>query len=125
MRDNLTGCRILVVEDEIMVALLVEDVLAGEHCTVIGPFGDLDHALTAAVDENPDLAVLDINVGGRMVFPLADMLTSRGGPLLLLTGYGSNALPRDCHWPICSEPFKINELVARLQAIAPAGQLPT
>jgi DNA-binding response OmpR family regulator len=114
----LAGCRVLVVEDEAMVAMLVESVLEDEHCSVVGPFGDLDAAMLAAEQETLDLAVLDINLAGEMVFPVAELLAARGVPFLLLSGYGDKALPPNRqHWPICGKPFRLNELVAALNRL--------
>jgi DNA-binding response OmpR family regulator len=109
---------VLVVEDEAMVAMLVETVLEDEHCAVVGPIGDLDAALTAAESEVLDLAVLDINLGGRMVFPVAEVLARRGVPFLLLSGYGDKALPGNRrHWPICGKPFRLDVLVGALSRL--------
>jgi DNA-binding response OmpR family regulator len=115
---SLAGRRVLVVEDEVMVAMLVESVLEDEQCAIVGPIGDLDAALTAAACEVLDLAVLDINLNGEMVFPVAELLSERGVPFLLLSGYGDKALPSDRqHWPICGKPFRLEELVAALSRL--------
>jgi DNA-binding response OmpR family regulator len=114
----LAGRRVLVVEDETMVAMLVETVLEDEHCAIVGPIGDLDEALAAAESEVLDLAVLDINLAGRMVFPVAEVLARRGVPFLLLSGYGDKALPGNRqHWPICGKPFRMVDLVAALNRL--------
>jgi DNA-binding response OmpR family regulator len=115
---SLAGRRVLVVEDELMVAMLVETVLEDEDCAVVGPYGDLDEALAAATREKLDLAVLDINLAGRMVFPVAEILVQRNVPFLLLSGYGDKALPNDRqHWPICGKPFRLDELVSALSRL--------
>lgn len=112
---NLAGCRVLIVEDDPMVAMLVETALEDTQCSIMGPFGDLAGALAAADREVPDLAVLDINLGGEMVFPLAELLGARGVPFMLLSGYGDTGLPADKpNWPICAKPFKLDELVLAL-----------
>lgn len=109
----LAGRRVLVVEDELLVAMLVEATLQDEDCTTVGPFGDLRGALAAAHREVLDAAVLDINLAGEMVFPVADVLVGRGVPFLLLSGYGEMALPRDRrHWPVYCKPFRLAELPA-------------
>lgn len=117
----LAGCRVLVVEDELLVAMLVETALEDENCTIVGPYGGLREALEAARSEALDLAVLDINLGGELVFPVAEVLAGRGVPFLLLSGYGEVALPNDRrHWPICSKPFNLHDLVAVLSRLVAA-----
>jgi DNA-binding response OmpR family regulator len=117
----LAGRRVLLVEDELMVAMLVEAALEDEHCTIVGPFGDVTGALAAARSEDLDLAVLDINLAGEMVFPVAEVLAGRGVPFLLLSGYGAVGLPRDRqHWQVCGKPFRLEELVSRLSNLMTA-----
>ncbi|HXE54962.1 MAG TPA: response regulator [Tepidisphaeraceae bacterium] len=129
--QKLAGRRVMIVEDEVMVATLLEDVLDEEHCTIIGPFGQIEDALDAARTEQLDLAVLDVNLGGIMSFPVAEMLAHRGIPFLLLTGYGDGdvalerALSRHRHWPVCGKPFDVDHLVTVLEEIlggTPAGK---
>lgn len=121
----LGGRRVLVVEDEVLVAMLVETALEDEHCTVVGPFSSLGEALQAARSEVLDLAVLDINLAGELVFPVAEVLSERGVPFLLLSGYGEVALPRNgSHWPICTKPFRMDELVAVLGRLMTASRSP-
>jgi hypothetical protein len=71
-----------------------------------------------------DAAVLDINLAGQMVFPVAEALAERGVPFLLLSGYGAMALPPDRrHWTVCNKPFKTDELISMLsREIAAAAQ---
>ena len=70
-RGALEGCRVLVVEDELAIAMLLESALEDERCVVVGPCGCLRDALAAARNEALDLAVLDVNLEGEMVFPVA------------------------------------------------------
>lgn len=89
--------RIMIVEDEALVALMVEDLLTDFGCEVSGSFGAVDKALewlgpTGASPAPLDGAVLDVNVGGTMVFPVAERLRAAGVPFVFATGYG--ALPR-------------------------------
>jgi DNA-binding response OmpR family regulator len=117
----LDGCRVLLVEDELLVAMLVETALEDENCTIVGPYGDLGEALEAARSEALDVAVLDINLAGQMVFPVAELLAERGVPFLLLSGYGDVALPGDRrHWPICAKPFNLHDLVSTLSRLVAA-----
>jgi DNA-binding response OmpR family regulator len=115
---NLAGLRVLVVEDEMLIAMLIEDVLADYHCIVVGPFNSVPDALEAAVSENIDLAVLDVNVAGTKIYPVAETLDGRGIPFLLLSGYGDSAVPFDRpRWQASVKPFRTNELIARLESL--------
>lgn len=89
----LQGLRILVVEDEFLLACSLEEDLRAAGCDVIGPFPDLARAQEAARRERFDLAVLDINLNGEMVYPLADELQARGALFVFLSGYGLANLP--------------------------------
>ncbi len=113
----LVGKRVLVVEDEMMVALLIEDLLMELGCSPVGPFGSVTMALQAALTEELDLAVLDVNLGGENVYPVADALTERHIPFLFVSGYGDGAIPADhSSWKVCAKPFKTNDLAEMLTA---------
>ncbi|MDB5456854.1 MAG: response regulator [Caulobacter sp.] len=90
----MTAPRIMIVEDEALVAMMVEDLLNDLGCEVAGSFGAVGEALAWLDDpeHRPDGAVLDVNIGGEMVFPVAERLKARGVPFVFATGYG--ALPR-------------------------------
>ena len=77
---NLKGLRVLVVEDEMMVSMLIEDMLSDLGCTVVGPASRLDEAIELANRAELDCAVLDVNLGGQPIFPLADLLREKGAP---------------------------------------------
>lgn len=89
----LSGKSILLVEDEFLLALQLEELLQAHGATVRGPYRRLEDALTAAQQGNFDFAILDINLGGTMVYPLADRLLALGVPFLFLTGYSQANLP--------------------------------
>lgn len=115
MPPELAGKRVMVVEDEMLIALLVEDMLADAGCIVVGPFACVSDALAAAKTEVVDLALLDVNVAGEKVFPVAHALEARGVPFLLLTGYGELALPQDRpDWEAVVKPFFPEKLAERL-----------
>jgi DNA-binding NtrC family response regulator len=122
IHPNLVGKRVLVVEDEMLVALLVEDVLSRAGCVVIGPFSRVPAALAAAKIETCDVALLDVNVANEKVFPVAYALEERGIPFLFVTGYGKEALPKDRpDWDACPKPFKPDQLAAHLARRVGAG----
>lgn len=111
----LAGLRVLVVEDEMLISLLVEDVLTDQECIIVGPFSEVATALAAARSEAVDLAVLDVNVKGVKVYPVAEALERRGVPFLFLSGYGETAIPAEHPgWVVCPKPFNEQALVAML-----------
>lgn len=115
-RTTLAGLRVLVVEDEMLVSLLIEDVLIDQRCTVVGPFERVPGALAAAQTEALDLAVLDVNIAGVKVYPVAEALAARHIPFVFVSGYGQNAIPIDRpSWRVCSKPFRPRDLVTMLE----------
>ena len=90
---GLTGQRILVVEDDSLISLTIEEALLELGCIVVGPVGRLDAALLMARSEALDAALLDVNIRGGLVYPVADVLIARGVPYALASGYGDWALP--------------------------------
>src|ERR671923_1687290 len=91
--ESAAGKRILVAEDEFYVALFVEETLQSLGCTVLGPFPDLAEACEVATREQVDAAVLDINLRGEMVYPLAEHLHRDGIPFVFTTGYAAKDVP--------------------------------
>ena len=85
--------RVLIAEDEFLVGIQLEDDLRSIGCSTVGPFNTLDRATQAARRERFDLAVLDINLNGALVYPLADELLARGVPFIFLSGYVKGDLP--------------------------------
>jgi len=114
--DILKGCRVLVVEDETMIAMLVEDMLADLGCVVVGPAHDLGTATAlAGGGEAIDAALLDVNLAGRPVFALADMLRARGVPMVFATGYGEGGLREiDAAAPVLQKPYRAADLARAL-----------
>lgn len=116
MNAALAGLRVLVVEDEAMVAMLVEDLLTDLGCVVVDVAGTLEQGLAAAV-KTIDGAILDINLGGAKVFPIADVLSARGVKFLFASGYGSGAA--EGHYaghPVLPKPFRRDALETMLVA---------
>lgn len=114
----LAGKRVLIVEDEALIALMLEHVLADFACVPVGPCNTLTAALTAVERETFDLALLDINLFGEKVYPVADALTERHIPFLFLSGYGEEGIPPGRRgWKVCAKPFKVKDLAAMLSAV--------
>jgi CheY-like chemotaxis protein len=85
---SLHGRRIVLVEDETLVAFLLQDVLEDQGCTVLGPANSLREALDlAAVDPPPDAAVMDLNLNGELSWPAVERLSRRGVPVVIVSGY--------------------------------------
>ncbi len=116
MTADLKGRRILVVEDEMMIAMLVEDMLADLGCDVVGPAHGLETALRMANDDdNLDAAVLDVNLGGQQVFAVADALRAKGVPAIFSTGYGEAGLRDvDAGSQVLQKPFRAGDLAKAL-----------
>lgn len=107
MTQPLTGRRVLIVEDESLVAMLLETILEDMECIPVGPASNIDNGEILARDtENLDAALLDVNVAGRQVFPVAEVLKARGVPFVFSTGYGEGGLPEEWRGqPTIQKPF--------------------
>jgi two-component system, chemotaxis family, sensor kinase Cph1 len=105
---TLTSARknVLLVEDESMVAMMVEQVLAEFGLRVVGPYGTLDDAIRAATDTPLDAAILDINLDGQSIYPVVDLLMSKGVPTAFISGYGAESVDRRYeHIPLVQKPI--------------------
>jgi PAS domain S-box-containing protein len=104
-RIPISGNRVMIVEDEALVAMVVTESLTNLGCSVVGPFSRCSEAI-AAIDANLiDAAILDVNLDGEMVYPLADLLTHRGVPFIFVTGYGIESIDRRfTHIPVIQKP---------------------
>jgi len=115
----LTGLRVLVVEDESLVAMLVEDTLREAGCEVMGPAGTVEDALRLLADERPDAAVLDLNLAGESSIPVADRLADFGVPFVVATGYGAAGLPpKHRAAPVLAKPYDPADLRAALRRVS-------
>ena len=116
---KLAGLRILLVEDEVMIALLLEKTLQSLGITVLGPVGHLGNALEMAQSEEFDGAILDVTIRGGSVFPVAELLMTRRIPFALATGHAAEYLPahlRDQR--LLRKPYSIDDITAALQYLA-------
>lgn len=91
----MSALRVLIVEDEMLIAMHIEDMLAELGFEVVGPATRLQKALEIARKEDFGLAVLDVNLASERSFPVADVLRERGIPFIFVTGYGSPGLIDD------------------------------
>ena len=110
---GLQGLRLLIVEDEVLVGMALERALKALGCDVLGPAVYLDKAIDLALSATMDGAILDVNIAGKKVFPVADILSGRGIPYLFATGYGLDGL-RDCDKdrPVLQKPYNFGDLIA-------------
>src|SRR5215211_8796604 len=111
-------CRALVVEDEVMVAMYVEELLADLGYDTVAVATGLDQALPLARDGAFDFAVLDINLAGRLSFPIADVLRERGIPFLFASGYGSKGVSDDYRNAVrLQKPFARRDLAQAISKL--------
>lgn len=117
MNDHpLSGLRILVVEDEAMISMMIEDMLMDCGATVVGPAGSVAQALDVLGREEVDGALLDVNLSGEKSFPVADALLERGVKIVFTTGYGeSGVIDRYPQARTLQKPFVASELEAALR----------
>jgi len=102
---SIVGNRILVVEDEPLVAMNLSKSLAELGFSVVGPYSTLAKAATAAVETEVDAALLDVNLSGETVYPVAEILASKNVPFAFITGYGTEALPsKYANAPVLQKP---------------------
>src|SRR5262249_51719323 len=112
--------RVLIVEDEIVVALFLEDMLLEFGYEVAGVVGHLDDAMAREPDYG--MAVLDVHLNGRSVFDFADTLAARGVPFAFATGYGERGIPeRHRGRPVLQKPFQPEDLRRVLEEMGPAA----
>jgi CheY-like chemotaxis protein len=110
--------RILLVEDEALIAMLMEDMLAEFDCEVSATVGQLDEAVRVAGTQQFDMAFIDVNLRGVPVWPLADVLRARGIPFAFVTGYGSaGTAAAHADVPVLQKPFRVQDLEAVLQRL--------
>ena len=116
--SDIQGCRFLIVEDETLIAVLIEDALVEMGCEIVGLSGRLDTALQLANDGEFDAAILDITIRGGKVYPIAELLAARCIPFAFASGYGDWALPeafRDR--PRLMKPFTLRALREQIRAL--------
>jgi PAS domain S-box-containing protein len=115
---HLAGAYVLLVEDEALVGIELEELFNSAGCHVIGPFGNLSRAMEAAQSETINVAILDTNLNGEFVYPLAELLRGRCIPFLFLTGYDASDLPEKFRaTPRISKPFDRTDLIRQVEGL--------
>ncbi len=116
------GLRVLIVEDEFMIAMAVEAAVTEAGGIVVDMAATLEQALQAAHSANLDAALLDINLNGRTSFAVAEALRERGIPYAFVTGYGKQMVPPAfASAPLLMKPYARGELMRVLGALAPGS----
>ncbi len=113
---SLAGLRVLVVEDESVLAMLLEEYLEALGCQVAGSASRLEDALRKASSLDLDAAVLDVNLAGTLSYPVAELLRDKGVRVVFATGYGVSGLRPDLrNAPVLAKPFNMGQLAAALR----------
>jgi CheY-like chemotaxis protein len=113
------GKRVLIVEDELMIRMLLEGMLTDLGHSVAAEAGGLDEAIALAKQAEFDLAVLDVNLNGAPVTPVVEILVERGVPFIFASGYGQRGLPEAYRTaPILQKPFQADALEDAIRAVA-------
>ena len=115
-RFDLNGVRVFIVEDESLVAMQLEDMLTDLGCDIVGMAMRLNRA-REMLETAPqmDVAILDVNISGEKVYPVAELLRSRGIRLVFATGYGRSGVTPEWHsWPILQKPYTERQVASTL-----------
>jgi CheY-like chemotaxis protein len=118
--SSVVGKRVLVVEDELMIRMLLQDMLADLGCTLAGEAGRIDEALALAKQSEFDVAILDVNLNGQPISPVVEVLIARGLPFVFATGYGQRGVPEPYRTtPTLQKPFQADALAQAIEAASP------
>jgi DNA-binding response OmpR family regulator len=108
------GGSVFLVEDEVMIRMMVADMLEELGYRVAAEAGEINEAIRLAQSAEFDLAILDVNVNGKVISPVAELIKARNRPFIFATGYGSSGLPEEYRdRPALQKPFQI-ETLARM-----------
>jgi CheY-like chemotaxis protein len=114
-KRELSNRKVLVVEDEMMIAMLIEDMLDEFGCRLVGPATNVARALELISKESIDLAVLDLNLDGKDTYAIAAALQRKNVPLIFATGHGSTGLRQEyANRPVLQKPFQARDLETAL-----------
>jgi CheY-like chemotaxis protein len=110
-KRELSNRNVLVVEDEMMIAMLIEDMLDEFGCKLVGPATSVPRALDLIGKEQVEIAVLDLNLDGQDTYAIADALQQKNVPFIFATGYGSTGLRQEYgNRPVLQKPFQAKDL---------------
>ena len=117
---GLAGLRVMVVEDESLIGMLAEDLLEQLGCRMVGLVSTISRALEMASTAEIDFALLDVDIAGEPVYPVATALQARGVPFIFMSGYGG----LEGAWrgsPIVQKPFDMAQLRSEIERALAAG----
>lgn len=117
-QPQLAGLKILVIEDEVILFLLVEDMLSELGCAEAWHAISVKDALSVLAERRPDAAVLDVNLAGELAFSIAERLDEARIPFVFVTGYGRSGIPDQ--WasrPVIQKPFELETLASALASV--------
>lgn len=118
-RDRLPGTRVLILEDEAMITMMMEDMLADLGCEIVGPAATVAAALDLIDRSEIDVGLLDLSLGqGETGYPVADALAAKGIPFAFVTGYGADGLRAEHRErPTLAKPFRLETLEQMVAAL--------
>ena len=112
-----SGGSVFLVEDEVMIRMMVADMLEELGYTVAAEAGEINEAIRLAQTTYYDLAILDVNVNGKVISPVADLVKANNRPFIFATGYGSSGLPEEYRdRPSLQKPFQVETLGKVIEA---------
>ncbi len=111
-----TGGSVFLVEDEVMIRMMVADMLEELGYSVAAEAGDINEAMRLAQCTEFDLAILDVNVNGKVISPVAELVKAKNRPFIFATGYGSQGLPEEYRdRPALQKPFQLETLARMIE----------
>ena len=111
------GRSVFLVEDEVMIRMMVADMLEELGYSIAAQAGEISEAIRLAQSTDFDLAILDVNVNGKVISPVADLIKARNRPFIFATGYGSSGLPEEYRdRPSLQKPFQIETLARVIES---------
>jgi CheY-like chemotaxis protein len=112
-----TGASVFLVEDEVMIRMMVADMLEELGHRVAAEAGEINEAIKLAQSAEFDLAILDVNVNGKVISPVAELIKARNRPFIFATGYGSSGLPEEYRdRPALQKPFQLETLAKMIDS---------
>ena len=112
------GGSVFLVEDEVMIRMMVAEMLEELGYRVAAETGEIDEAIRLAQSAEFDFAILDVNVNGKVISPVAELIEARNRPFIFATGYGSSGLPEEYRdRPVLQKPFQIETLAQMIETM--------
>ena len=111
-----SGGAVFLVEDEVMIRMMVADMLEELGYSIAAEVGEIDQAIRLARIASFDIAILDVNVNGKLISPVAEVIAARNRPFIFATGYGTQGLPPEYRdRPALQKPFQMETLAAMIE----------